>query len=104
MEERFYAGLELEKDLKMCAVFDELQNNNDVIILDHGRNVLINEMRYVNNYSLRNIRMRPKWGTPEYWKYWYWNLGGREKVQAKRKINEYIRYKMKREHGSKTTD
>lgn len=33
MEERFYAGLELEKDLKMCAIFDELQNNNDVIIL-----------------------------------------------------------------------
>lgn len=52
MEERFYAGLELEKDLKMCAVFDELQNNNDVIILDHGRNVLVNEMKYVNNYSL----------------------------------------------------
>jgi hypothetical protein len=27
-----------------------------------------------------------------YWKDWYWNKGGREKVQAKRKISEYNRY------------
>jgi hypothetical protein len=29
---------------------------------------------------------------PGYWKDWYWNKGGREKVQAKRKISEYNRY------------
>ena len=29
---------------------------------------------------------------PGYWKDWYWNKGGREKVQAKRKILEYNRY------------
>lgn len=27
----------------------------------------------------------------EYWKDWYWNRGGREKVQAKRYIAEYNR-------------
>ena len=30
---------------------------------------------------------------PGYWKDWYWNKGGREKVQAQRKVTEYIRYK-----------
>ena len=28
-----------------------------------------------------------------YWKDWYWNKGGREKIQAQRKITEYVRYK-----------
>jgi len=28
-----------------------------------------------------------------YWKDWYWNKGGREKVQEKRYINEYKRLK-----------
>lgn len=28
---------------------------------------------------------------PGYWKDWYWNKGGREKVQAKRYIREYER-------------
>lgn len=28
-----------------------------------------------------------------YWKDWYWNKGGRDKVQAKRKVNEYNCYK-----------
>ena len=32
-----------------------------------------------------------------YWKDWYWNRGGREKVQSKRKINEYNRYKRNRD-------
>ena len=31
-----------------------------------------------------------------YWKDWYWNKGGREKVQAKRKINDYNNYKRTR--------
>ena len=30
---------------------------------------------------------------PGYWKDWYWNKGGREKVQAKRYIAEYEREK-----------
>lgn len=29
---------------------------------------------------------------PGYWKDWYWNKGGREKVQSKRKQWEYNRY------------
>ena len=32
---------------------------------------------------------------PGYWKDWYWNKGGRDKVQAKRYINEYNRFKLK---------
>ena len=27
-----------------------------------------------------------KHGTKEYWKDWYWNRGGRDKVQERRKI------------------
>ena len=27
-----------------------------------------------------------------YWKDWYWNKGGRDKVQSKRYIREYIRH------------
>ena len=37
-----------------------------------------------------------KYGTKEYWKDWYWNKGGREKVQAKRYIREYERDRQKR--------
>ena len=33
----------------------------------------------------------------EYWKDWYWNKGGREKVQAKRYIAEYKRLKRKKD-------
>ena len=29
------------------------------------------------------------------WMDWYWNKGGREKVQARRYINEYKRYQKK---------
>ena len=42
-----------------------------------------------------------KWGSKEYWKDWYWNKGGREKVQAKRYIAEYKRL---RRNDSKRTD
>lgn len=31
-----------------------------------------------------------KHGTTEYWMDWYWNRGGREKVQQKRKLREYL--------------
>lgn len=34
---------------------------------------------------------------PGYWKDWYWNKGGREKVQAKRYISEYKRFKAKKQ-------
>lgn len=37
-----------------------------------------------------------KYGTKEYWKDWYWNKGGREKVQAKRYIREYERERSKK--------
>lgn len=33
---------------------------------------------------------------PGYWKDWYWNKGGREKVQATRYIAEYEREKKNR--------
>lgn len=32
---------------------------------------------------------------PGYWKDWYWNKGGREKVQEKRYIAEYERERRK---------
>ena len=35
-------------------------------------------------------------GTSEYWMDWYWNRGGREKVQARRYIREYERYRKNR--------
>ena len=35
-----------------------------------------------------------------YWKDWYWNRGGRDKVQARRKITEYNRYKKSLNNGS----
>ena len=37
-----------------------------------------------------------KHGTKEYWMDWYWNRGGREKVQARRYIREYEREKAKK--------
>ena len=37
--------------------------------------------------------MKLQYGTKEYWLDWYWNRGGREKVQARRKLREYERYK-----------
>lgn len=43
--------------------------------------------------------------TPQkgYWKDWYWNKGGREKVQARRYISEYKRFQ-KKLRTSQTTD
>ena len=39
--------------------------------------------------------MKYKYGTKEYWMDWYWNRGGREKVQARRYIREYEREREK---------
>ena len=42
--------------------------------------------------SLTHYNMKQKdYHKPGYWKDWYWNKGGREKVQAKRYIAEYGR-------------
>lgn len=51
MEELYYAGYKLETDLGLCKIFDELSNNDDVIIIAHGRDTLIHEMRYTNKFS-----------------------------------------------------
>ena len=37
-----------------------------------------------------------KYNEPGYWKDWYWNKGGREKVQTKRYIREYERERKKK--------
>ena len=37
--------------------------------------------------------MKYKHGTSEYWMDWYWNRGGREKVQARRKTQKEIIFK-----------
>ena len=36
--------------------------------------------------------MKLKSGTKEYWHDWYWNRGGREKVQHSRKVTQPKRY------------
>ncbi len=38
------------------------------------------------------IKGKFKSGSKEYWNDWYWNRGGRDKVQATRKVAEYKRY------------
>lgn len=50
-KERYYAGIRLEEDLAMCQIYDELEANDDVIILNHDRTALVHEMRYINGYS-----------------------------------------------------
>lgn len=51
MQERYYAGLELEKDLKFCKYVDELYENHDVVIIEEPKQVLVHEMKYVNGYQ-----------------------------------------------------
>lgn len=51
MKKLYKAGLELEKDVAMCEAFDYLESCDDVIILSHGRNVEVVEMRYKNKYN-----------------------------------------------------
>ena len=45
MKELYYSGIVLEKDLLMCKIYDALEANNNVIILRHGRDTLIHEMK-----------------------------------------------------------
>lgn len=51
MKEKFYVGIQLNKDLGMCEIFDELEKNDNVIILKHGRDTLVHEMKFINNHS-----------------------------------------------------
>lgn len=41
------------------------------------------------------IKGKFKSGSKEYWNDWYWNQGGRDKVQATRYIAEYKRLRKK---------
>lgn len=38
--------------------------------------------------------MKLKHGTKEYWHDWYWNRGGREKVQYSRKVTQPKNYEL----------
>jgi len=44
-KELYYGGIDLEKDLIMCKIYNALEANNNVIILRHGRDTLIHEMK-----------------------------------------------------------
>lgn len=48
------------------------------------------------------IKGKFKSGSKEYWNDWYWNRGGREKVQATRYIAEYKR--LQRQKGGQQRD
>lgn len=41
---------------------------------------------------------RPK----DYWKDWYWNKGGREKVQYSRKVTQRLLYSLNQQKHNKT--
>ena len=47
------------------------------------------------------IKCKFKSGSKEYWNDWYWNRGGRDKVQATRKVAEYKRYLREKEEQQK---
>ena len=46
MQDRYYGGLQLEKDLKFCKYVDELYENHDVVIIEEPTQVLVHEMKY----------------------------------------------------------
>ena len=46
MKNRYYAGLELEKDLKFCALVKEIKASPDILILQEAEQVLVHEMKY----------------------------------------------------------
>ena len=48
MKERYYVGIRLKEDLGLCEIYDDLERNDDIIIIDSGRNVLVHEMKYVD--------------------------------------------------------
>ena len=55
MNELYYAGYRLNQDLGLCKIFDDLEANDDVIIISHGRNVLIHEMEYTDSLSCDRV-------------------------------------------------
>lgn len=50
---------------------------------------------YISYKRKRMEEKKLKPGTSEYWMDWYWNRGGREKVQERRYIREYERERQK---------
>ena len=51
MKELFLAGYTLQVDLGLCKILDDLLANDEVIVFAHGRDTLIHEMKYTNNFS-----------------------------------------------------
>lgn len=51
MKKLYYAGIQLEKDLEFCKIFDELEKHDDVILLQHGRDCEIIEQRYIHAFN-----------------------------------------------------
>ena len=41
---------------------------------------------------------------PGYWKDWYWNKGGREKVNLSKKVNQVLNKYNQEKYDSKGTD
>ena len=41
---------------------------------------------------------------PGYWKDWYWNKGGKEKVQYSKKVNQVMNKYNRERYDSKRTD
>jgi len=41
---------------------------------------------------------------PGYWKDWYWNKGGKEKVQYSKKVNQVMNKYNREKYDSKRTD
>ena len=50
-KELYYGGIDLEKDLIMCKIYNALEANNEVIILRHGRDTLIHEMKAAGKWG-----------------------------------------------------
>ncbi len=48
MENRYYSGCTLSKDLKMCEIMKSLEANSDVLILSRPERVLVHEMEYAD--------------------------------------------------------
>jgi len=61
------------------------------IITRFGKWSVVESQHKLAPYNMEQQKA-PKWNEPGYWKYWYWNRGGRDKVQATRKVAEYKRY------------
>lgn len=61
---------------------------------------LRNWVRIPTHYYMEEKKL--KHGTKEYWKDWYWNRGGREKIQAKRHAATVERYRKQMQRDRST--